>query len=142
MQLLLYACEMLGVEQVPSYKCYEATGQRKALSREACWTSEYSHLQTWQRYGHCRPIHLRLILPNLGSHDGLVQIHMQISSAPELSATLCTDGGLEYPDTEAVYGGNLQSPSALYYRCSHSLFLKLSKNRPSFPSFCGKDDYT
>lgn len=42
MQLLLYACEMLGVEQVPSYKCHEATGQRKALSREACWTSEYS----------------------------------------------------------------------------------------------------
>lgn len=62
MQLLLYACEMLGVEQVPSYKCYEATGQRKALSREAFRTSEYSHLQTWQRYGHCRPIHLRLIL--------------------------------------------------------------------------------
>lgn len=88
------------------------------------------------------PAHSSKTNTNLGSHDGLVQINMQSSSASELSATLCTDGGLEYPDTEAVYGGNLQSPSALYYRCSHSLFLKLLKNRPSFPSFCGKDDYT
>lgn len=88
------------------------------------------------------PAHSSTTNTNLGSHDGLAQIHMQSPSAPELSATLCDDGGLEYPDTEAVCGGNLQSPSALYYRCSHSLFLKLLKNRPSFPSFCCKDGYT
>lgn len=130
---------MLGVEQVPSSKCYEATGQRKALSREACWTSEYSHLQTWQRYGHCRPFHLRLLTlaVMMGLYKSICKVLQHQSSLQ-----LCNDGGLEYPDTEAVYGGNLQSPSALYYRCSHALFLKLLKNQPSFPSFCCKEDYT
>lgn len=139
MQLLLYACEMLGVEQVPSYKCYEATGQRKALSREACWTSEYSHLQTWQRYGHCRPIHLRLIL----TLAVMMVLYRSICKVLQHQSSLQLSALTEVLSIqEAVYGGNLQSPSALYYRCSHSLFLKLLKNRPSFPSFCGKDDYT